>query len=159
MNLDIKVKHKINISFNTVLFAWKRIFSTEINLKIRLYSERPRVRRGERKISSTWYIACDIASFTDTTPRTRDAPKPLTYSLSISRDAAKWWCISGAAGLFFLLKSWGVKTGMSWLDTLFNLSLSPPRGFQSADSLPLSLPHSLCLPPPFWNLHCKKGAE
>lgn len=31
--------------------------------------------------------------------------KPLTYSLSVSLDAAKWWCISEATGLFFLLKS------------------------------------------------------
>lgn len=117
-------------TINALLFAWVRISHTN-QLENDTLLSRPHVKRKINKKKHTRYVSRDVASFTGTTRLSCDAPKPLAYSLSISLDAAKWWCISEATGLFFLLKSWGVKTGMSWLDTLFNLSLAP----QEASSL------------------------
>lgn len=109
---------KSNIIYNAWLFAWVSLFLHK--------STWEKKAKNLRKISNAGDVTCNIASFTGTTPLSGDVPK-LSPSLSISPDVAKRWCFPEATGLFSLLKSWGVKTGMSWLDTLFNLPLSPPK--------------------------------
>lgn len=100
------------------------------------------------KVQVKSQVVSEIASVTGTNSLLRDALKTLSPSASAFQPNA---LRPQGCFFFFLLKSWGVKTGMSWLDGLFNLSLSAqeaPLCWHSSSFFFFISPRWLWLPAP-----------
>lgn len=99
-----------NSTYNAFLLAWVSIFLHKSACKWHFIQS---VKRGK-------HATCIVYRYNPSPVRRSSHLQPQHFPRRCQTVVHFW-----GHRAIFSFKSWGVKTGMSWLDTLFNLCLSP----------------------------------